>query len=140
MASTAYDSMNYDAMTGAIDFDTDSFKVMLVTSGYTEDKAAHSKRSSVTNEITGTGYTAGGQAIVPTITKDTTNHRTTIVFPQVTWPTSTLTARKAVYYKSRGGASSADELVAVDDFGSDVTTTAGTFTLNASTLHIGTPQ
>jgi hypothetical protein len=51
-----------------------------------------------------------------------------------------LTARKAVYYKSRGGASSADELVAVDDFGSDVTTTAGTFTLNASTLHIGTPQ
>lgn len=140
MASTAYDSMNYDAMTGEIDFDTDSFKVMLVTSGYTEDKAAHSKRSSVTNEITGTGYTAGGQAIVPTITKDTTNHRTTIVFPQVTWPTSTLTARKAVYYKSRGGASSADELVAVDDFGSDVTTTAGTFTLNASTLHIGTPQ
>ena len=140
MASTAYDSMNYDSMTGAIDFDTDTFKVMLVTSGYTEDKAAHSKRSSVTNEITGTGYTAGGQAIVPTITKDTTNHRTTIVFPQVTWPTSTLTARKAVYYKSRGGASSADELVAVDDFGSDVTTTAGTFTLNASTLHIGTPQ
>jgi hypothetical protein len=127
-------------MTGAIDFDTDTFNVMLVTSGYTEDKAAHSKRSSVTNEITGTGYTAGGQAIVPTITKDTTNHRTTIVFPQVTWPTSTLTARKAVYYKSRGGASSADELVAVDDFGSDVTTTAGTFTLNASTLHIGTPQ
>ena len=140
MASTAYDSMNYDSMTGAIDFDTDTFKVMLVTSGYTEDKAAHSKRSSVTNEITGTGYTAGGQAIVPTITKDTTNHRTTIVFPQVTWPTSTLTARKAVYYKSRGGASSADELVAVDDFVSDVTTTAGTFTLNASTLHIGTPQ
>jgi hypothetical protein len=140
MASTAYDSMNYDSMTGAIDFDTDTFNVMLVTSGYTEDKAAHSKRSSVTNEITGTGYTAGGQAIVPTITKDTTNHRTTIVFPQVTWPTSTLTARKAVYYKSRGGASSADELVAVDDFGSDVTTTAGTFTLNASTLHIGTPQ
>lgn len=140
MASTAYDSMCYDSMTGAIDFDTDSFKVMLVTSGYTEDKAAHSKRSSVTNEVTGTGYTAGGQAIAPTVTKDTTNHRTTIVFPQVTWPTSTLTARKAVYYKSRGGASSADELIAVDDFGSDVTTTAGTFTLNASTLHIGTPQ
>lgn len=139
MASTAYDSFVFDAMSGAIDLDTDTFKVMLVTSAYTEDKAAHSKRSSITNEITGTGYTAGGQAIVPTITKDTTNHRTTIVFPQVTWPSSTLTARKAVYYKSRGGAGSADELVAVDDFGADVTTTAGTLTLNATTIHINTP-
>lgn len=139
MASTAYDSFVFDAMSGAIDLDTDTFKVMLVTSAYTEDKAAHSKRSSITNEITGTGYTAGGQAIVPTITKDTTNHRTTIVFPQVTWPSSTLTARKAVYYKSRGGAGSADELVAVDDFGADVTTSNGTLTLNATTIHINTP-
>lgn len=139
MASTAYDSFVYDAMTGAIDLDTDTFKVMLVTSGYTEDKAAHSKRSSVTNEVTGTGYTAGGATIVPTVTKDTTNHRTTIVFPQITWPSSTITARKAVYYKSRGGANTADELVAVDDFGADVTTSAGTFTLNATTIHINTP-
>lgn len=139
MASTAYDSFVFDAVTGQIDIDTDTFKVMLVTSAYTEDKAAHLKRSSVTNEVTGTGYTAGGQAIVPTVTKDTTNHRTTIVFPQVTWPSSTITARKAVYYKSRGGASSADELIAVDDFGSDVTTSSATFTLNATTIHLGTP-
>lgn len=139
MASTAYDSFVYDALTGQIDLDTDTFKVMLVTSSYTEDKAAHMKRSSVTNEVTGTGYTAGGQVIVPTVTKDTTNHRTTIVFPQVTWTSSTITARKAVYYKSRGGASSADELIAVDDFGSDVTTSGATFTLNATTIHIGTP-
>lgn len=139
MASTAYDSFVYDAMTGQIDIDTDTFKVMLVTSSYTEDKAAHMKRSSVTGEVSGTGYTSGGQAIVPTITKDTTNHRTTIVFPQVTWPSSTITARKAVYYKSRGGASSADELVAVDDFGSDVTTSSATFTLNATTIHLNTP-
>lgn len=139
MASTAYDSFVYDAMTGAIDLDTDTFKVMLVTSSYTEDKAAHSKRSSITNEVTGTGYTAGGATIVPTITKDTTNHRVTIVFPQITWPSSTITSRKAVYYKSRGGASSADELVAVDDFGSDVTTSAGTFTLDATTININTP-
>lgn len=139
MASIAFDSFVYDVATGAIDLDTDTFKVMLVTSAYTEDKVSHTKRSSVTNEITGTGYTAGGQAIVPTVTKDTTNHRTTIVFPQVTWPTSTLTARKAVYYKSRGGAATADELIAVDDFGSDVTTSNGTFTLNATTIHLGTP-
>jgi hypothetical protein len=39
-----------------------------------------------------------------------------------------------VYYKSRGGASSADEIIAVVDFGADVSTTVGTFTLTASTL------
>jgi len=41
-----------------------------------------------------------------------------------------------VYYKRRGGLASADELVAVNDFGSDVTTSSGTFTLNASTVRI----
>jgi hypothetical protein len=138
MASTAYDSYLHDVFTGNI-VSTDTYYVMLVTSAYTENKATHTKRSDVTSEVTGTGYTAGGQAIVPTFTKDTTNHRETIVFPQVTWPTSTITARKAVYYKHRGGASSADELVAVDDFGSDVVTTAGTFTLNATTIQVNTP-
>jgi hypothetical protein len=41
-----------------------------------------------------------------------------------------------VYYKSRGGASSADELVAYIDFGADITSTAGTWSLSASTLRI----
>lgn len=138
MASTAYDSYLDDVFAGNI-LKTDTYYVMLVTSAYTENKATHTKRSDVTSEVIGTGYTAGGQVIVPTFTKDTANHRETIIFPQITWPTSTLTARKAVYYKSRGGASSADELVAVDDFGSDVVTTAGTFTLNATTIHVNTP-
>jgi hypothetical protein len=55
------------------------------------------------------------------------------------YASSTITARKQVCYKSRGGASSADELVFVNDFGSDVTSTAGTFTVNASTIHFNTP-
>lgn len=139
MASTAFDSFLDDLAKGSIDMDTDTFKVMLVTSGYTEDKAAHSKLSDVTSEVSGTGYTAGGATLVPTVTKDTTNHRTTLTFPQVTWPSSTITARKAVVYKSRGGAASADELVFVNDFGSDVTTSNGTFTLNASTIQLNTP-
>jgi hypothetical protein len=138
MASTCYNSFLDDVFAGNI-VKTDTYKVMLVTSSYTENKDTHTKRSDVTSEVTGTGYTAGGQTIVPTFTKDTTNDRLTIVFPQVTWPTSTITARKAVYYKARGGASSADELVGVNDFGSDVVTSAGTFTLNASTIQINCP-
>ena len=139
MASTAFDSFLYDVATGAIDLDTDTFKVMLVTSSYTEDKATHDKRNDVTGEVSGTGYTAGGATVTVTVTKDTTNHRIAISLGGTTWPSSTITARKAVYYKSRGGASSADELVAVNDFGSDVTTSNGTLTLNASTIYVNTP-
>jgi hypothetical protein len=138
MASLAYDSYVDDVFKGNID-DADTYYVMLVTSSYTENRATHTKRSDVTNEVTGTGYTSGGQAVVPTFTKDTTNHRLEIVFPTVTWTTSTITARKAVYYKRRGGASSADELCFVNDFGSDVVSSGGTFTLNASTIRIGSP-
>lgn len=136
MASLVYNSFWEDLARGAIDLDTDTVKVMLVTSAYTEDKDAHLKRSSVTNEVTGTGYTAGGATVTITVTKDTVNDRLDVTLGQVTWPSSTITARKAVYYKSRGGASTADELIAVNDFGSDVTSTNGTFTLNASTLRV----
>jgi hypothetical protein len=121
---------------GSIDFDTDTFKAMLTTSAYTENKDTHDFRDDVTNEITGTGYTAGGNTVTVTVTLDTGTDRVDIRLGGTTWPSSTLTARKAVYYKARGGASSADELVAVNDFGSDVVTSAGTLTLNASTLRI----
>jgi hypothetical protein len=47
---------------GDIAWDTSSFKCMLVTSTYTYD-ADHDDRADVTNEITNTGYTAGGNAI-----------------------------------------------------------------------------
>lgn len=124
---------------GSIDFDTDTFRVMLTTSAYTEDKDAHDFRNDVTNEVAGTGYTAGGNVVTVTVTLDTANDRLDITLGGTTWPTSTITARKAVYYKARGGASSADELVAVNDFGADVVSVAGTFTLNASTLRITNP-
>jgi hypothetical protein len=134
MASLAYDSFYDDVFHAAFDLDTATVKVMLVTSAYTENKGAHTKRSDVTNEVTGTGYTAGGTTCTATLAKDTTNHRITLTLGQVTWPSSTITARKAIYYISRGGASSADELIAVDDFGSDVSTTGVTLTLNATTI------
>lgn len=136
MASLIYNRGLEQLARGTIDFDTDTFRVMLVTSGYTEDKDAHDFRDDVTNEVSGTGYTAGGATVTVTVTLDTANDRVDISLGGATWPSSTITARKAVYYKSRGGAASADELIAVNDFGSDVVSTGGTFTLNASTLRI----
>jgi hypothetical protein len=132
MASIVYNSALEDMAEGRIDFDTDTFKVMLVTSSYTPDKDAHTKRSDVTNEVSGTGYTSGGDTTAVTVTKDTTNDRLDIDFGNVSWSSATITARGGVIYKSRGGLASADELVAYLDFTSDVTSTNGTFTVDVT--------
>jgi hypothetical protein len=136
MASLIYNSFWDDAIRGLIDVDGVTVKVMLVTSSYAENKDAHTKRSDVTNEVSGTGYTAGGAVSSVTVTKDTANDRIDIVLGQVSWPASTITARKAVYYVSRGGAASADELIAVSVFDSDVVSSGGPLTLNASTVRL----
>ena len=119
-----------DVTTGNIDLNTDTFYVMLVTSTYSPNKKTHNRRDDVTNEVVGTGYTAGGQATTCTPTSDTANDRLDVTFSDVSWTSSTITARACVIYKRRGGASSADELVAYCDFGSDIVTTGGTFTLD----------
>ena len=134
MASLIYNSAIDDMARGAIDFDTDTFKALLVSSAYTPNKDTHDKRDDVTNEATGTGYTAGGVTTACTVTKDTANDRVTLQFAAVSWATSTITARALVIYKSLGGASSADALVAYNDFGSDVSSTSGTFSVAASTI------
>jgi hypothetical protein len=133
MASLIYNSAIDDIVRGAIDADTDTFKALLVTSSYTPNKDTHDKRDDVTNEVTGTGYTAGGVTTACTVTKDTANDRVTLQFAAVSWATSTITARALVIYKSTGTAST-DNLVAYNDFGSDVSSTAGTFSVAASTI------
>jgi hypothetical protein len=135
MASLIYNSCIDDMARGAIDFDTDTFKVLLVTSSYTPNKDTHDKRNDVTNELaTGSGYTAGGETSACTVTKDTANDKVTLSFAAVSWSTATITAAAAVIYKSRGGASSADELVAYIDFGGNVSSSGGTFSISASTI------
>jgi hypothetical protein len=134
MASLIYNSAPDEMARGDIDFDTDTFKAMLVTSSYTPNKDTHDFRDDVTNEVSGTGYTAGGVASAVTVTKDTANDKVTIQLGAVSWASSTITARGCVYYKSRGGASSADELICYADFGSDVSSSGGTFSVAASTI------
>lgn len=131
MATINYDSFFYDVEIGNVDVDNDTFFLMLTTSSYTPSKA-HGKRSDITNEVSGTGYSAGGKAVTLTPSLDTTNHRVDITIGAVSWASSTITARYGVIYKSRGGASSADNLVCALDFGADITDTNGTFTVTPS--------
>jgi hypothetical protein len=137
MASLIFNSALNDALNGNIDFGSDTFKVMLVTSAYTPNKDTHTKRSDVTNEVGNSGtYAAGGATATVSVTNDTANDRQDTSLGGAAFTTATITARAAVYYKARGGLASADELVVYIDFGSDVTSTAGTFTLTASILRI----
>lgn len=130
MANIVFNSFKRDIANGSIDLDTDTIKVMLVTSSYTPNQDSHSKRSDVTNEVTGTGYSAGGASLAnKTVTQDNTNNKGVFDADNITWSTSTITARGAVLYKSRGGASSADELICYIDFGSDYSSSSGDFTI-----------
>src|SRR4051812_18343644 len=101
---------------------SDSLKLMLVDSTYTMNIDTNVFRSDVTGEVVGTGYTAGGISVGSvTGTVDTTNDRGDFTIAgSLTITTATITARGAVLYKPRGGASSADELIAYYDFGGNV--------------------
>jgi len=138
MASLVYNSFLTDLFAGNCNT-THNYKAMLTTSSYTESRSSHTKRSNITNEITGTGYTAGGAAVTLSFAMNNTTHVGTLTISAVSWANSTLTARKCVIYRDRGGASSADELVAVIDNGVDITTSAQTLAVAASTWAIPLP-
>lgn len=118
-------------VSGTIDLDTDTFKMMLTTSAYTPNIDTHDFRDDVTNEVTGTGYTAGGATLSGVgVTYDAASNQVRVTWTDPTWPSSTITARTAVIYKSRGGAASADELLAYVTESADVTSTGATFTVD----------
>lgn len=113
-----------------IDWDTDTIKVMLCTSTYVPDQDTHQYKSSVTNEVTGTGYTAGG-ATLSSCTSTYTAGTNTLVLDaaDVSWPNSTILARFAVVYDSTPATDATRPLLGYVDFGQDVSTTAGTFSI-----------
>lgn len=129
-------SFLYDAVTGAIDVNTDTIKCGLVTSAYTYNRDTHTKYSDITNEVaTGGGYTAGGQTASVTVTNNTTSDKLVIVIDPADYAGSTtITARQVFCYKSRGGLASADELIVFADQGADVSSAGGTFTIAPITI------
>ena len=102
-------------------FTTDTFKIALYTANasLSQDTLIY----TVTGEITGTGYTATGQALVSPVVSSAEGVAY-ISFNNISWPTSSFTTRGALIYNS----SKANRSVAVLDFGSDKVTTS-TFTI-----------
>ena len=112
---------------GVHNFNTHTFKMALYTSSAT--LGASTTAYSATNEVSGTGYSATGQALdSPTVTLSGTT--AFVDFADETWTSATITARGALIYNSTATGNPA---VAVFDFGSDKTSTAGDFVVQFPT-------
>ncbi len=103
-----------------------TFKVALYTAS--ADINASTTVYSTTNEVTGTGYTAGGNTLTistsPTSGNNSSNIPTAYVsFANTSWTSASFTARAALIYNSTQG----NKSVAVLDFGADKTVSNDTF-------------
>jgi hypothetical protein len=107
-----------------IDFDTDALVCVLIDIS-TYNRVTDTVLSDLT-QITGTGYTAGGKALMSTvIATDTTNHKTTVTFTPDSWASSTISATGAAIIDTTAG----NRILAVDDFAGTVSSTSGTFSV-----------
>ena len=110
-----------------MDWDTNTIKCMLTTNSYTPNQDTHEDKADVTNEVSGTGYSSGG-ATLSTKALANTNNVVKFSSDNVSWATSTITARRAVFYDATGGGADASRpLLWWIDFGADVSSTGGTF-------------
>ena len=81
-----YDEFKTELMKAGYDLATDPVKISLHGSGYTPDLTNHTAFANLSDECTGTGYTAGGEIITnPTVTKDGANHRGVYDGDDVLW-------------------------------------------------------
>ena len=104
-----------------------AFKLALYTSSAT--LGASTTAYATTNEVTGTGYSAGGSAL--TRVDPTTSGTTAFTdFADLTFSTATITANGALIYNDDA---SNDAAVIVLAFGGDKTSTAGDFTIQFPT-------
>jgi len=102
----------------------------LATSGVQAAKLWSDWKTNVAAEITGTGYTAGGDLLTG-VSISVTGDVWTLTATSPSWSSSTITANQAIWYD---GTASTEQLIAFWDFGGAVSDTSGTYTLtiNAS--------
>jgi hypothetical protein len=107
--------------TAGVNFNVDSFKAMLVGSGYTPNQNTHQYKSSVNFEVSGSGYVAGGMGISGVLlTYDSVNKRLQVGASPLVWANVTIAAiRYCVVYDDTPIADAAKPLICYIDFGTD---------------------
>jgi len=122
-------SFKQELLTGTHNFTNSSgntFKLALFTSS--ASLGAGTTAYSTSNEASGTGYTAGGAALT-NVTPTTSSTTALTDFSDLTFSSSTITARGALIYND----SVSDKAVLVLDFGSDKSSSSGDFTITFPT-------
>ena len=123
----ACDVFKTGLLDGTFDFSSDTtqvYKIALYTNSATLN--ASTTAYTTTGEVSGLGYTAGGKSLTIGVNPTNSNDISFFSFDDISWTTSTITARGALIYKYDGASNPA---VCVLDFGSDKSTTGGTFTV-----------
>lgn len=138
MANLVYNRFKEGLMNADEDLEGGTFKVLLLTDGYTPD-ADDTNVAALTlasYEASGTGYDAFNYASTTpkeltglTTTTDTGNDLAYWDANDVTWSSSTVTARYAVIYRHVDGVQANDLLCVLIDFGSNKSSSAGDFTI-----------
>lgn len=109
----------------------DVFKLALYTSSATLSATTTAYTTSDEVSSSGTNYTAGGLTLTVSQVPTSTGTTAFLDFDDLTFPSATLTARGALIYNLTQG----NKAVAVLDFGSDKTSTAGNFTIQFPTAN-----
>ena len=130
MANSVYNHFKKELANGTFNFTDNTFKIMLVTSSYTPDIDADKVYEDVTNEVVGAGYVAGGATLANLLVSQDDGDDEGVVdnTADITWGSSSITARGAVVYRD-GDSGKDSDLVCFIDFTTDKTSDNGDFTI-----------
>jgi hypothetical protein len=132
MASGIYNTFKAELMKGTFNLGTsgDTIKVALMTTTHAFTSTHDAWANVSANEVTGTGYTAGGQALAnQAVTVDDANNRGKWDADDLTWANSTITAYHAVIYDT----SASNYLIGSIDFGGAQSSSSGNFIIQWDT-------
>jgi hypothetical protein len=119
------------ALNKEVDIDSDNIKIMLLDDSYTFNQDTHQYKSSITGEVTGTGYTPGGQTLTSvTVTYDAATNTIKMDAADPSWPNSTITGvKKAVVYDATPGTDATRPVIAYLESDTVLSSTSGTLSL-----------
>ena len=133
MANVVPFSFAQELLKGTHNFTSNTIKLALYTANpYTTASTAYTVGSA--NQVSGTGYTTGGNTLGSPVVANQTNVAT-LTFAQTQWTSATFGAAYAVIYNN----SKSDKLVVVLDFGGTKSCSNGTFTITFPSTSSGTP-
>lgn len=128
------------AFTGElVDLTNYPVKVMLLSSSYSPNIEQHTWQSDVASyEISGTGYTAGGNVVDNVqVTYNGTNTTLEVHGDDVVWTDVQITFRYAVVYLKKSDTQSSNPLIGMIDFGSNKTIDGMDFALKWDPYMLG---